>query len=288
MKKLILLLCFIPLSLLACLHYPPEYTSTVTENSQEFFLFSSKESIHLIAKTNLSAEKELPEKLAWIFPLPSVPTKYEEVSPKIFNELYDLTWVQAQGLRGAKSLSDESLLTNSSVKVHAAQVVGRYKVRPLEILDVNPKTASVLDQWLTTNGLKAMPREKQLAYLKKGAVFLVIEAGLKGLKTVDFKPLHIILKNTGDPYSLPVNFTHEGREFDITVYTYKMKLRPVVQKERQLLHLQHSVISHFPDPDAPELSKILGTSKSELQRYSGRYPGHGGMFDDPIFEVTEK
>ena len=285
MKFLIPLLFFYSFTAFSCLHYPIEYQATVTENKQEYFLFKNQQFIHLIAKTNLSAEKDLPDKLAWIFPLSSVPVRYGEVSPKIFNELHDFTFVQPQGLRGIESKGVESLGANSTLKVHEAQVVGRYKVRPLEILDINPKTATVLDSWLTSNGLKSMPREKQDAYLKKGAVFLVIEADLKGLRSVDFKPLEIVLKASAYDFSLPLNFTHEGREFDVDVYTYNVQIRPVLNKEKQMLNLVHSSPLNFPSAQLPEVSKLISNSKGVIFKYSGHYPGKGGVFPDPTFEA---
>lgn len=261
----------------ACLHYPEEYQGTVTEHKKEFFIFSSKDSFHLIAKTNLSSQGELPARLAWIFPLPSVPLKYEEVAPAVFKELYELTLPVQKGIRG-ESFSD-NLQTNSGLKVHEVQTVGRYKVRPLEILDTNPKTASALDIWLKENHLKVMPKDKQLQYLKKGAVFLVIEADLKGLKAVDFKPLHIVLKPLKE-YVLPLNFTHTGRSFAVDVYALGIKLATPTGG----LEVSSSAQFSLAGGAYPELAKLTKIVSGEMVKYEGKYDGKEASALDPVFK----
>jgi hypothetical protein len=257
----------------ACLHYPIDYQGTVNEHKQEFFIFKTPESFHLIAKTNLSTSGKLPPRLAWILPLPSVPVKYDEVDPKVFKELHELTYPVQKSIRGGAVFSD------NEIKVHEAQAVGRYKVRPLEILSVNPKTASVLDQWLKENNLKAMPKEKQLQYLKKGAVFLIIDADLKGLEAADFKPLHIILKPI-EEYTLPLNFTHSGRSFAVDVYALGIKLD---NPAGGLVH-SSSVRFSFAGGAYPELANLTKMTTGEMIKYEGKYDGKGASALDPVFK----
>jgi len=271
------LFCF-SLNALACLHYPNDYADKVTEHKKEFFLFGGKGSFHLIAKTNLSSTGKLPERLAWIFPLPSVPVKYEEVSPQIFKELYQLTSPALDGLRSRSK--SEGMNSVSGLKIHDAQTVGRYKVRPLEILDPNPATASALDVWLKNNNLKMMPKEKQLRYLVKGAVFLVVEADLKGLSSVDFRPLHIVLKPMRH-YSLPLNFTHVGRAFAVDVYTMNLKL----SKDDRSLDLSSSTNFSLPDSHYPEISKLFPHGTGHFYKYEGKFIGTSSDSRDPLFDV---
>jgi hypothetical protein len=277
-KHLMIGFVFFSLNASACLHYPNDYAGTVTEHKKEFFLFGGKESFHIIAKTNLSSSGKLPERLAWVFPLPSVPVKYEEVSPTIFKELYQLTSPATDDLRGIPK--SEGLNSVSGIKVHDAQTVGRYKVRPLEILDANPTTASALDVWLQSNNLKMMPKEKQLRYLVKGAVFLVIEADLKGLSAVDFKPLHIVLKAMTH-YSLPLNFTHVGRAFAVDVYTMNLKL----SKDDRSLDFSSSTNFSFPDPNYPNISKLFPNGTGHFYKYEGKFLGTSSDSRDPLFNV---
>jgi len=271
-------LMYFSLNASACLHYPNDYAGTVTEHKKEFFLFGSKESFHIIAKTNLSSSGKLPERLAWVFPLPSVPVKYEEVSPQVFKELYQITSPAADGVRSLPK--SEGLNSVSGIKVHEAQTVGRYKVRPLEILDANSATASALDVWLKSNNLKMMPKEKQLRYLVKGSVFLVIEADLKGLSAVDFKPLHIVLKPLTE-YSLPLNFTHVGRAFAVDVYTMNLKL----SKDDRFLDLSSSTNFSIPDSNYPEISKFFPSGSGHFFKYEGKFLGTKSDSPDPLFGV---
>jgi hypothetical protein len=279
MKKYLMIgLCYFSLNASACLHYPNDYAGTVTEHKNEFFLFGDKSNFHIIAKTNLSSSGKLPDRLAWIFPLPSVPIKYEVVSPSIFKELYQLLNPETGDLRGLSK--SEGLNSLSGIKVHNAQTVGRYKVRPLEILDSNPTTASALDVWLKSNNLKMMPKEKQLRYLVKGSVFLVIEADLRGLSAVDFKPLHIVLKPLVH-YSLPLNFTHVGRAFAVDVYSMNVKLA----KDDRSLDLTSSTNFSFPDPNYPDISKLFPEGSGHFFKYEGKFLGTTSDSRDPLFNV---
>jgi hypothetical protein len=279
MKQIFIFAAFVfSLNAHCCLHYPKDYQGTVTEHKKEFFLFSAKDSFHLIAKTNLSSSGNLPDRLDWIFPLPSLPLKYEEVSPFLFQELYELTFSTPKGLRG-NPLLGESLQTNSGIKVHEAQTVGRYKIRPLEILDANPNTANALDTWLKSNNLKEMPKDKQLRYLKKGAVFLVIEANLKGMKAVDFKPLHIVLKPLKE-YTLPLNFTHTGRTYAVEVYSMNMKLSSQSGGLDFMSSSKFSLIGNT----APVLRSIIKKPSGEAFKYEGRFLGTVKSSQDPVFK----
>lgn len=277
---LVTITALFPTLVFACLHYPKDYQGTVTEHKQEYFIYSTKDNFHLVAKTNLSSQGELPARLAWIFPLPSVPIKYEEVAPAVFNELHQLTLPLTNGMRDSLEAIPFSRSKGipQGLVVHEAVTVGRYKIRPLEIIDPNPKTANELDTWLKENGLKEMPREKQLQYLKKGAVFLVIEADLQGLKAADFKPLHITLKPLTE-YALPLNFTHTGRSFDVDVYSLGSEMSAVTGG----LHRASSGKLSGAGGGYPELAKIIKTTPGSIQKYTGYYDGKGPSARDPIF-----
>ena len=250
----------------ACLHYSNHYPTSITEHKKEFVFFEKNGIQHLIAKTNVSSEKELPERLAWIFPVPALPLGYEEVSPKIFEELFDELKEETKG--GSLRSFDES----NHFKVHTSTQVGRYTIKPIEITQVNQSTGSLLDQWLKQNNFRPMPAAQQQRYLKKGAVFLVIEANLKALKSADFKPLLIKWKSQG-PYELPLNFTHEGRSYDVDFYTLNAQLQ-----NSSVLRLNFERQVKLPTSELSEFSKVTGSLEGTMRRYSGHWTGSG---EDP-------
>ena len=121
------------------------------------------------------------------------------------------------GLGGAPS----NAMPKSPVLVHATQVIGDYKVHPIEVVsDLDLKnTATVLDSWLTKKGFNSIPFDLQKPYIKKGATFLAIELNPKGTEA-DVKPLHIIFPKAGSGFSIPLRLTHDTRAFDLRIYTF--------------------------------------------------------------------
>jgi hypothetical protein len=211
------------LNSLACLYFPPDYKTTISENLREFFLFHDKDNVHVIIQTHLKADGTLPAKMAWVVPFPSLPLRYSEADPKLFEELYNAIGssqaafggISKGGLRSAPPEGAAPL-----VKVHSAQVVGNYKVHPLEILsDANSQaTATVLDAWLKKMGFITIPYDLQKPYIAKGATFLAIEFMPQGNES-DIKPLHIVFPKS-DRFSIPLRMTHDTRVFDLRIYTF--------------------------------------------------------------------
>jgi len=213
------------LSAVGCLYFAPSYKQTVTENLREFFVFHDEKNVHVILQTHLQASGKLPERLAWVIPFPSLPLKYEETDAKVFEELYGILGIDGSlGMRSGGLSRNKHPKPGSAVKAHATQVVGNYKVHPLEIVsDVNPQmTASVLDSWLKQKNFITIPFDLQKPYIKKGATFLAIEMTPNG-NTADTKPLHITFEKTGSQFSVPLRMTHDTRVFDIRIYTFGFK-----------------------------------------------------------------
>ena len=66
----------------ACIHVPRTYKGVVAENTKQALLFHDGANAHLIVDTNLQAKSGLlPEMMAWVIPLPSLPSHYEEADP---------------------------------------------------------------------------------------------------------------------------------------------------------------------------------------------------------------
>jgi hypothetical protein len=205
----------------ACVHVPRTYKGTVTEKTKEALLFNDGVNTHLIIRTNLQAASgALPDTMAWVIPLPALPTHYEETDPGIFAELFRIVETaneereQNSRARGEPQPASTSL---SGILVHPMQTVGSYQVQPIEVLD--PKNAgSELNSWLLKNGFGAVPPENQRYYLKKGSVFLTLKLhGLSGSFS-DVKPLHIVYKSS--VLSLPLKFSSHSGVFDVEMYAF--------------------------------------------------------------------
>ena len=77
-----------PAIALACIHPPTGYKGApVTEREKLAFLFHDGVNAHLVLRTVLAAKGGLPEMMAWVVPLPSLPSKYAEAPAELFEEL---------------------------------------------------------------------------------------------------------------------------------------------------------------------------------------------------------
>lgn len=254
----------------ACVHTPRTYKGTVTEKTKEALLFSDGVNTHLIIRTNLQASSgALPNTMAWVIPLPALPSHYEETDPGIFAELFHVVEtanVARQGKERAGERTASVQMMSKSILVHPMQTIGSYQVQPIEVLD--PQNAgSELNSWLLANGFGAVPPENQRYYLKRGSVFLALKLhGLSGSFS-DVKPLHIVYKSSA--LSLPLKFSTHSGVFDVEMYAFTPG--PL---DRDLLKADHL----FADPSvkitdasaAPLLWQLAGHREGYLTRYEGR------------------
>lgn len=257
-----------PLS--ACIHSPRTYKGTVTENTKEALLFHDGINAHLIIKTNLQAAAgSLPSTMAWVIPLPSLPSHYEEADPTIFPEMFAVVEKANEKWERERSKGIETASTApapTGIRIHPTQIVGSYQIQPIEVLDVK-SAGRELNHWLVANGFGSVPTKNQSYYLKRGTVFLALKIhGLKG-KISDIKPLHIVYKS--NTLTLPLKFSTHSGVFDVDMYTFTHgPLEPTLLTAERL-DAEPSVKIQT-EAEAPLLWKITGSKQGYLTRYEGR------------------
>jgi hypothetical protein len=258
------LLAFFHPSAEACLHFTESFTGKLKEGTKSVFLFHDGENAHMLVKTEISSESgQLPPEIAWVLPLPGLPSKYEEVDPGVFDELSSIT-VQSISSKGARGGSVERLKSASdTLKVHSTIVAGNYQIEPIEILQDG--AAKPFNAWLKTRHFNPMPEKNQKYYLKKGAVFLAIRAKVHET-SISFKPLHIVYK--ANHLSYPLKFTHDSRTFDLTLYIMKKDRK----ETHQLPYLTRMGSGQLTSSSgAPHLKSLMGTMKEGfITMYQGR------------------
>lgn len=279
-----LLFCSSPLR--ACIHGPRNYNEVLSEKMKQALVFHDGQNAHLVIQTQLQSSKALPSSMAWVIPLPSLPSRYEEADPKLFSDLFNLTGPIIRDEGGALAGGAPSLNTTSasSIEVHAAQIVGDYKVQPIEILDEG--AGSELNRWLGANGFGSVPAENQRFYLRKGAVFLTLKINqLKGA-LAQVKPLHIVYPS--DRLSVPLKFSSHSGVFDLLLYTFTPQ-----KPDPAALSAFHLYSVHWWQTGAPplSLSKLIGKRQGYLRRFSGEgfnAPGKlvRNLADDPFLLVN--
>lgn len=255
----------------ACMHFGKDYEGKITEGAKVAFLFHDGKNAHLVLKTELTAEKgKLPPELAWVVPLPSKPSKYEEVDPAIFDELKALTAPPVEKAKRSKSASKGDVVMSSSlVMEHPTEIVGDYQIQPVEITGDGAAAAAPFNAWLEKNRFNAMPVETQKHYLKRGAVFLAIRAKPKS-ETMSFKPLHLVYAD--DDLSFPVKLTHDSRTFDVVLYTLTSEKPKDGALERSFLEAKggHATLPAALTARHPKLKALLGkAARGVLTRFDG-------------------
>lgn len=256
-------------SSLACIHTPRTYTGTVTEKTKEALLFNDGVNTHLIIRTNLQTSSgTLPDTMAWVIPLPALPSHYEETDPGIFAELFrtaETANEERERNERAKGMPQAASTAPSVILVHPMQTVGSYQVQPIEVLD--PKNAGrELNSWLLANGFEAVPPANQRYYLKRRNVFLTLRLhGLKGSFS-DVKPLHIVYKSS--VLSLPLKFSSHSGVFDVEMYAFTPGPLSTNLLASENLYADPSVkITNA--SAAPLLWQLTGHTKGYLTRYEG-------------------
>lgn len=258
----------------ACIHRPRDYKGVVTEKTKEALLFRVGKNVHLIIKTSLQSPGTLPDTMAWVIPLPSLPSHYEEADPALFPELFRVTETESslEQTLGLPMPRTKGLGGLKSIKLHPEQIVGSYRIWPIEIRSVRNGGAA-LNNWLTQNGFGAVPVENQRYYLHKGAVFLALKITHLTGSTADIKPLHIVYK--ADKLTLPLKFSTHSGPFNVLLYTFAPE-RPKVSSFTSLFRTSYLNATGCapigaPNVSAPLLARLTGHRAGYLTRYEGYF-----------------
>ncbi|HEY0074325.1 MAG TPA: DUF2330 domain-containing protein, partial [Abditibacteriaceae bacterium] len=189
-------------------------------------LFHDGENAHLVIKTSLESTPKsgkgvasLPPFMAWVIPLPSLPSKYEEADPQLFEQLLEATKQGSQRRFGCSGMEEEETAAASnsaSIEVHPTEFVGDYEITLVEMLTHDAGDA--LNEWLAKNGFGKVPKENQAFYVSKGVVFLALKINNLSGSFADLKPLHIVYKS--DRATLPLKFSTHSGIFDVILYTF--------------------------------------------------------------------
>jgi hypothetical protein len=272
---------------LACVHMDGSYDrSKFQETSREALMWRDRTdpaTVNLVLKSGLSGE--LPKDLAWVFPLPSVPSEYKEVGGSIFGELNKFFLQKAPQPRSFPPGAKSAGLLAQGIVVHEKQTVGDYEIVPIEITD-EVNGGRVLNQWLEGQGYATMSEEIQRPYLKKGAAFLAIKVSPKS-DNIELKPL-LIRYRSGD-LRFPLRFSHDDRTFDLNLYLVhengEREISGVPEEAREGWGIQTQQVIDARDA-CPSLRELLTANPSQGDKIT-RIALHGANSDFMIRDLSE-
>ncbi|MDB5103015.1 MAG: hypothetical protein JWP91_704 [Fibrobacteres bacterium] len=214
-------LLLLPLALitagLACVHQPRDYPGRLGSKVQEWLYYREGGKVHLITNQRIASDRELPKEIAWVIPLPAVPTEYNEEKDNLFPILFRATEILARSVPRSDGIA--TLSAQPSFIVHEKVFAGRYEIQALEVVDT--AAGGEINDWLYSNGYAKVPQAGLKYYLRPKHCFLAIKVkGLQG-KDETIKPLHIVY--AAETATLPLKFFANAGTFDAYVYV----IRPV-------------------------------------------------------------
>ena len=255
---------------LACIHTPASYHQIVTEKTKQALLFHEGRNAHLVIQTDLQAPGRLPDTVAWVIPVPVLPTHYAEADPGLFPELFRVTESaeekQWKGVR-TKSIPLAASIPAPAIRIHALQVVGHYRIRPIEIMSVR-SAGSALNRWLLGNGFGAFPLQDQRPYLHKGSVFLAVTMVHLSGRSVNIRPLHIVYPSTR--VALPLKLSTNSGIFDVLLYTFTPRPLRGDTFGQSRLYPDGPAVPVSNAAQAPLLAQLTGGRPGYLMRFLGR------------------
>jgi hypothetical protein len=278
---------FLGASAHGCYFYPPGKKFSVVDGTEDVFLFHDKVNAHLVVRTTLRAKK-FPANFAWVLPLPSLPSKYEEIDGPFFQELSRLLPNQKEeGIKGqfGRPIESPAGSRSKAIQVHESVAMGQFVIQPIEILKDN--SSAELNQWLKNNHFASSFHKNQGDYLKKGAAFLAIRVQMNSPSATELvsRPLHIVYKS--EHLSFPLRYNHVGRTFDLNVYIFSEQ---ELKKDLKSYYLERDFAAAYDNKrELPFVDAIIGNHKGFLTRYAGEKLNSNKkklteLKEDPIFQ----
>lgn len=207
----------------ACLHASrhEQKPTPVTQKGQQALILHHAGVQDLILKVEYNTGETAA--LAWIVPVPAVPTEYGAVDGKLFDALAG--WVnlrrgvqdrrrRAKGIGGDGAKEPVATLT-----LLPPAAVGPFDIQPIQAR--GKAAGSALNAWMTERGFGALPDETLAYYIERNWTFLAVRVSPdKGKKTMakagGLPPLRITFPSAQAVYPLKLS-THMG-EFAARVY----------------------------------------------------------------------
>jgi len=271
---LILGFCLTPLAW-ACIHGPEGYEGEFHQEGQQALAVWDGGQEDLFLRPTVVFEEDAPAEIAWVIPVPSVPSHYAEDKGRALEDLVkryrDLTRPRS-ARNGPPTDSVESFDDDASksMELLEAKVAGDYTIQPIKAH--GEAGAKALGEWLQTNGFGVVPAENMRYYVEREWVWLCVKAKPSGRKA-KLAPLQITFATPRVVYPLKFS-THQGT-FALELFVVTKAPCPEVTRQAKPYGLQHrSLELELPASTAAALKGAKLSGKVSLTRLY--HPGLSG------------
>lgn len=271
---LLLGFCLPPLAW-ACIHGPEDYVGEFHQEGQQALAVWDGGQEDLFLRPTVVFEEAAPAEIAWVIPVPSVPSHYAEDKGRALEDLVQ-RYRNLTRPRSARNSPDngadsvESLPEREPIELLEAKVAGDYTIQPIKAH--GEAGAKALGEWLQTNGFGVVPAENMRYYVEREWVWLCVKAKPSGRKA-KLAPLQITFATPRVVYPLKFS-THQGT-FALELFVVTKAPCPDVAKQAKPYGLQHrSLELELPASTAAALKGAKLSGRVSLTRLY--HPGLSG------------
>lgn len=257
---LLLGFCLTPLAW-ACIHGPDGYEGEFHQEGQQALAVWDGGQEDLFLRPTVVFEEDAPAEIAWVIPVPSVPSHYAEDKDRALEDLVqryrDLTRPRSNSKSFEDSPVDSADSRGRSIELLEEKVAGDYTIQPIKAH--GEAGAKALGEWLRTNGFGVVPAENMRYYVEREWVWLCVKAKPSGRKA-KLAPLQITFATPRVVYPLKFS-THQGT-FALELFVVTKAPCPEVAKQAKPYGLQHRTLElELPASTAAALkgAKLSGT-----------------------------
>lgn len=173
---------------------------------------------------------------AWVLPLPTLPDKYQEVDPGLFDDIAKFTAVESRlpaGSDGRDTSDTGSIISGSDsdeIEFLEALEVGDYKIQTIKANGEEGKEE--LADWLKNNGFGEVDERILRYYVEKEFYWVAIKLEAKdGLPpTGQLKPLHVSFESAYPVYPFKIN--DKQGAFDLQLWVITRDAIDLVKSQR--------------------------------------------------------
>ncbi len=208
--SLALLLLWSP-SALACMHAAGKNTKPVVQAGQEAIIFHAAGVQDLLIKAAPADAGD--GALAWVLPVPSVPTLYKAVGAAAFDQLHRQVALMRQGPQPRSRSAAKS--AGSAIRLLPAAQAGPFVIQPIQ--GAGPKASVALNEWMSSNGFAQIPAAGLDYYVRRGWTFLAVKLSPNRGKAT-LPALHLRFESERAVY--PLKLSTHGGVFAARIYLF--------------------------------------------------------------------